>query len=40
MFSNSSALKRVFRKLSFCDELVRTVGLAVETKVLFQISQT
>jgi len=37
-FANSSGSKSVFEKLRFRDRLVRTVGLAVEIKLRFQIS--
>jgi len=38
-FSHSSGLKSVFEKLRFRDGLVWTVGLTVEMKLRFQISQ-
>ena len=38
-FSNSSSLKSVFKKLRFRDGLVWTVGLTVETKLLFKSSR-
>ena len=38
-FSNNSGLKSVFKKLRFRDGLVSTVGLTVEIKLRFQISQ-
>ena len=38
-FSNNSGLKSVFKKLLFRDGFVSTVGLTVEIKLRFQISQ-
>ena len=37
-FSNSSCLKRVFKKLRFRDGLVCTVGLTIEMKAAFSNS--
>ena len=36
MFLNSSGLKSVFEKFHFCDGIVWTVGLTVETKLRFK----
>ena len=38
-FSNSSGLKSVFKKLGFRNGLVWTVGLTVQIKLRFQISE-
>ena len=37
-FSNCPGLKSVFEKLGYCDGLLWTVGLTVETKLHFHIS--
>ena len=39
-FSTSSGVTSVFEKLRFRDELVWTIGLTVEIKRRFQISQS